>query len=315
MAALNRQTIIALRLQQQGLITPYQDLADLLQASLGMQSQYINHALFNISTRLSKEAIKTFHPIENEAILAWGQRQTYHFYDKKSWQKITLALSQEALWPEKLLIEQGINLEQSSRKLEAFLSEARTRAQVLTHFKQDDKALFQWGALFLYHSRKGQLYHQWFLNQERNVVWEETNHSLYQLDTLKEELLRNYFHFYGPATLADAAHFFGVSKNNLSKIPLDSSLFQASFEGQSFFYKPPIEEPKIPKLVILGKFDPLLVSYSKKDVLIPKEKQALVWKKAGQISAISLKMVILLRHGHLKATLKKYNSRSMPSKN
>ncbi|KHD46048.1 DNA glycosylase AlkZ-like family protein [Streptococcus hongkongensis] len=294
MTDLSREAIICQRIFNNGLQDKLTSIASLLSQSLGIQAQYINHALFNISTRLDPKYFHSFSELEQTSILAWGQRQTYHFYQNETWQDIVTFLAEQPLWPEKVLTEAGINLPLVSKKLEKFLDTKRTRQEVLDFFDDDSNTLFQWGALFLLHSRQGQLYHTWTSQNVRYVHWQKLNLST-PAPPLMELLLHRYFAFYGPATLADAAHFFGLKQSHLSKIPLNN-LQTTTYQGKTYYFETYHEEARLPEIVVLGKFDPLLIAYANKDVLINKEKQAKVWKKAGQISAI------ILKNGQLAAT-------------
>lgn len=99
MLELSRQEIISQRLYNNGLVEKLKSIDHLLSKSLGIQAQYINHALFNISTRLDPDSFHSFSELEKKSILAWGQRQTYHFYQKETWQDIVISLAEQELWP------------------------------------------------------------------------------------------------------------------------------------------------------------------------------------------------------------------------
>ena len=92
--------------------------------------------------------------------------------------------------------------------------------------------------------------------------------------------------FYGPATLKDAAHFFGVPLRFFAEVPLVLPFVQV--DGQRFYYHEWHEQASIPEVLLLGKFDAMLIAYQSKEILIPKVYQSAVWQKAGQISSILL---------------------------
>lgn len=119
--------------------------------------------------------------------------------------------------------------------------------------------------------------------------------SRYPRHNCLEIFLEAYFTFYGPASLADAAHFFGISQTCLDHRELHN-LRSFDYFGRSYYYKVWQNGANIPELLILGKFDPLLVSYKYKELLIAPDDQPLIWKKAGQISAL------ILIKGQLRAT-------------
>lgn len=284
MKELTRDEIIAQRLANSGLVQPFSSLQQLLSASLGIQSQYLNHGLFNIASRLNLDKNPNISETLESAVLAWGQRQTYHFYEPVNWQKICHFLSDEELWVPSYFESENLDLQKASKDLEKRLEQPRLRSQLVKDFGEESAKLFLWSALFLYHSRQGQLYHKW-QEKDRLVLWQKTDSPL--SENISKEMLEAYFSFYGPASQADAAHFFGIRQKKIQLADLaDLQVFD--YEGKKFYAKSGQKEAEIPKILLLGKFDPLLVSYKDKDILIPAERQSEVWKKAGQISALVL---------------------------
>ncbi|MEY8462237.1 DNA glycosylase AlkZ-like family protein [Streptococcus merionis] len=292
MKIVSQTDILAQRFYNQGFVNPYEDVESLLMAALGIQSQYINHGLFNLSTRLLlRKNDKVMKSIKS-AILAWGQRQTYHFYNKATWLKIASYLSEERIWVEKYFEEEGLDLDSALVELQDMLVHPQTRSQLAQAYGDRWAQLFTWSALFLQASRTGQLYQQ-LLAHDRLVIWE--NQILQKPAEVSKDLLESYFAFYGPATLADAAHFFGIKQDQIDKENL-AGLYQLTDHNKVYYVTDWQENITIPEVLVLGKFDPLLVAYRHKSVLIPAEVQPLVWKKGGQISAL------VLIKGKLRAT-------------
>ncbi|MBR4888934.1 MAG: winged helix DNA-binding domain-containing protein [Clostridia bacterium] len=99
------------------------------------------------------------------------------------------------------------------------------------------------------------------------------------------ELIRRYFFHYGPATLRDAAYYFGapqtVLKQRMRKLPL-IELFdgeQNRYCLESFL---PSDLPDIPSCVFLAGFDPLLLGYRKENSLfLPQEYLRAVFNLTG----------------------------------
>ncbi|MGT2666742.1 DNA glycosylase AlkZ-like family protein [Streptococcus rifensis] len=287
---ISKEDLLAQRFWNQGLIEPYRDINQLLKDSLGIQSQYLNHGLFNILTRLRVK--KSVGETMDDAILAWGQRQTYHFYDHDAWLTMTAYLADTPRWPDAYFAEKGIDGERESQRLYQLIAENPSRNQLPDSYGDAWSDLFRWSALFIYNSKRGRLYQKW-LTDDRLVIWEDNGHPTSQM--VYRELVTAYFSFYGPATLADATHFFGVKQSKITETDL-SHLNQLTFEGRRYYFKTWKEEVTIPDVLVLGKFDPLLVSYKYKDLLIDPVDYSSVWKKAGQISAL------ILIKGRLRAT-------------
>lgn len=99
------------------------------------------------------------------------------------------------------------------------------------------------------------------------------------------ELTRRYFAHYGPATLRDAAYYFGtpqaVLKQRMRKLPL-IEIFdgeQNRYCLESFL---PSDLPDIPSCVFLAGFDPLLLGYRKEESLfLPRKHLRAVFNLAG----------------------------------
>lgn len=134
-------------------------------------------------------------------------------------------------------------------------------------------------------SRQGQLYHC-LGPDDRTVHWQEAP-AAQDLTTLKARHLAAYFRFYGPASLADAAHFFGVSQAFFQDVDL-TAWPSCSYQGRRFYYGEWQDAIDLPPVLVLGKFDALLVSYQSKDILADPDDHARIWRKAGQIPALIL---------------------------
>ncbi|KXT67275.1 DNA glycosylase AlkZ-like family protein [Streptococcus gallolyticus] len=279
---LSNKDILAQRFFNQGLQVPFPNSENLLSNALGIQAQYLNHGLFNIFIRTTHTRNSSVNQDIENLILAWGQRQTYHFYDVKTWQDMSLFLKSESIWTEKYFAEQGLSLTKESQRLKKYLQEPISRQKLKAFYGKEWNVLFYGNALMTYNSRLGRLYQKW-QPKDRLIFWEEPSSKV--IEHVDEQLFKNYFRFYGPATLADAAHFFGVTQGKLPKDSL-SNLSNLDYEGKIYYFNQWQVDATIPEVLVLGKFDPLLVSYSYKDLLIPKECQPSVWQKAGQIAAI-----------------------------
>lgn len=82
MLELSRQEIISQRLYNNGLVEKLKSIDHLLSKSLGIQAQYINHALFNISTRLDPDSFHSFSELEKKEYLSMGTTANLSFLSK-----------------------------------------------------------------------------------------------------------------------------------------------------------------------------------------------------------------------------------------
>ncbi len=105
-------------------------------------------------------------------------------------------------------------------------------------------------------------------------------------ETAKLELLRRYFTHYGPATIKDAAYFFGTTQSEIKKYIKQLPLETAACNGRTYFF---IENGMnyghdIPECVFLAGFDPLMLGYQKTESLyLPTEHLRKIFSLAGMV--------------------------------
>lgn len=276
-------------------------VGDMIHRLLGIQAQYHSIAFYNIFNRTTYSGKQDFWAgVQNENIIkAWGARQTLHLYTLEIWQDLIQLLWKEKVWTDKYLNKKGLSSKKEVAALYDILKKNRVmdRRELELVFGEKANILFNWSAIFLKASRLGFLY----MESEENTKkysWYKNEH-LHTNDkyNLLEKVARAYFEAYGPATLKDFAHFLGVTQNFF---PLD--FFHAHFNffqynGKNYYYTDLYEqEIKFPSILLLGKFDPLLVSYEDKSWICKREENHLIWQKAGQIEAI------ILLHGYFAGT-------------
>ncbi|MCF6161155.1 DNA glycosylase AlkZ-like family protein [Furfurilactobacillus milii] len=97
-----------------------------------------------------------------------------------------------------------------------------------------------------------------------------------------------YFTAYGPATLQDYAHFAGLSQTALHLTEMDLSSLTTFEYADKTYYGPADSAPvEMPELIMLCKFDPLLIGYADK-TWITKKHQKMIWHTGGQIEPVIL---------------------------
>jgi hypothetical protein len=138
-----------------------------------------------------------------------------------------------------------------------------------------------WGGVFVYLARLGKVAFQDMTSRDFDLISAEPNESF---EEVLPKLLRRYFAAYGPATLTDAAYFFGISKEDsakLPKLPLDD-LDRLEWGRKTCFYRETTDMGDIPELTLLSGFDPLIVSYTSENRLsLPQEYKSRVILKSG----------------------------------
>jgi hypothetical protein len=144
-----------------------------------------------------------------------------------------------------------------------------------------DDVFSSWGGVFVYLARLGKVAFQNMASRDFDLIGAEPSESF---DEVLPKLLRRYFTAYGPATLADAAYFFGISREDaakLPKLPLDD-LERLDFGGKTYYYSEAADMGDIPELTLLSGFDPIIVSYTQENRLIlPQAYKSRVILKSG----------------------------------
>lgn len=88
-------------------------------------------------------------------------------------------------------------------------------------------------------------------------------------DSARLELARRYFTNFGPATVKDAAYFFGKTQRQVKSWLAQLPVTEAQTYGKSYFYIDTQEQPfgKIPTCLFLAGFDQLMLGYEKAESL------------------------------------------------
>ncbi|MDR0381905.1 MAG: winged helix DNA-binding domain-containing protein [Oscillospiraceae bacterium] len=138
-----------------------------------------------------------------------------------------------------------------------------------------------WGGVFVYLARLGKVAFQDMTSRDFDLISAEPNASFH--DVLPH-LLRRYFAAYGPATLADAAYFFGISKEDaaeLPRLPFDG-FDRLELDGKAYYYNETADMNDVPELTLLSGFDPIIVSYTSENRFnLPREYRSKVILKSG----------------------------------
>lgn len=152
-----------------------------------------------------------------------------------------------------------------------------------------DKLFSPWGGIFVYLARIGRVAFRDMRSRDFDLVAAEPSQTPGEV---LPELLRRFFAVYGPATLADAAWFFGLWKDWKKRLSsLDLEPFERLEYGGEVYYsvKSPADMGDIPELTLLSGFDPLIVSYVERGaVLLPEYKSAVILKSGICLPTIAV---------------------------
>ena len=144
-----------------------------------------------------------------------------------------------------------------------------------------DSALSPWGGVFCELARLGKVAFRDMTSRDFDLIDAEPTRTF---NEVLPELFRRFLAAYGPATLADAAWFFGLrkeKKKELLSLDLDE---YARFEHNKnvyYYISDNADMGDIPELTMLSGFDPLIVSYADRNAVLPPEYKSAVIMKSG----------------------------------
>ena len=144
-----------------------------------------------------------------------------------------------------------------------------------------ERALSPWGGVFCELARLGKVAFRDMTSRDFDLIDAEPTRTP---EEVLPGLFRRFLAAYGPATLADAAWFFGLGrgrKEELSALELGG---YARFEyNKSIYYyiDDDADMGDIPELTLLSGFDPLIVSYTERGAVLPPEYKRAVVMKSG----------------------------------
>ena len=278
------EEIRLLRLSRQYLLTPA-DTQSVIRDLCGVQAQFLSHALHGLSIRCPE--VQTDGLVKN-----WTIRGTMHLFSEADLPLFLHESRNHFLRPVDTLETDAFL--SSDRKiyfadliLEAIGSgiEDREALKVVCArsgmTEAEEQSLFDpWGGIIRALCESGRICHK---VQEKKAYRLCPDFVPMAKEEAEAALLRRYFTHFGPATLKDAAYFFGKPQSRIK--PLLERLPVQNFEwdGKAFF-SIGIEEPEetLPDCLFLAGFDQLMLGYEKTESLfLPPEYLREIFTRAG----------------------------------
>jgi len=169
------------------------------------------------------------------------------------------------------LMEDGVYSRAEMRRIFAFDYDEETIRRIFS----------PWGGIFVVLAHLGKAAFRDMTSRDFDLISAEPAQTP---DEALPELLRRFFEVYGPATLADAAWFFGFwkdSKKKLAEQDLDM-LSRLEYNGSVYYYADDgADIGDISELTLLSGFDPFIVSYTERSAVLPPEYKSAVIMKSG----------------------------------
>ncbi len=278
---LTLQQIRYLRLYKQGLIVPFENLADLF-ITLEIQAQNESDAYFNVNRRLAKPV--TVAEIQNAAIRVWYVRNTIFLMGARHYDKAVFVNRVIDNWFRRMRITTAQDEADLQQIIDLCKDKDFVSVDDLVNLGCNKSFIRVWSGAFIEMVRRGIL-----RSKYKNRL--EMNHSPVNTDFTLDDIMRAYFDVYGPASLGDFKHWLGKTMPEVREafdrirgeyIPVNGNLLLAHKDLAL------LESTADIPLIITGKFDPICLSYQDKSWLIDKEYNSKVWGKAGIVEAVIL---------------------------
>lgn len=138
-----------------------------------------------------------------------------------------------------------------------------------------------WGGIFVYLARRGKVAFRNMTSRDFDLIDAQPTQTQ---DEVLPECLSRFFTAYGPATLEDAAMFFGLKKESKKKLYLQNldEFSCMEYNGDRYYSVGNYDNMgDIPEVTLLSGFDPLVVSYVNREIVLSPEYKSAVILKSG----------------------------------
>lgn len=286
------EELLLRRLAGQRLLAPGWRL-DTARALCGVQAQFMSNALHALRIRCADHAAGGAGLVKN-----WSLRGTVHVFPegdlplyiragdcrKNEWDAPNWWNSRPdwALSPERQrYLSQAVleALEGGPRTREELRELCRARGMT----PEEERSMFHpWGGGLRQLCERGFMH---YAAEERKIFCLSPPFEPLPEPEAKLELARRYFTNYGPATVKDAAYFFGTAQGEVKKLLAELPVEAAQLGGRTYFSLGR-EEPRggLPRCVFLAGFDPLMLGYEKREnPFLPPERLRGIFSLAGMV--------------------------------
>lgn len=272
------------RLAGQYLLAPA-DAQVVVKDLCGLQAQFLGHALHGLTIRTNE--------VNTDGLLkSWTNRGTMHLFSADDLPLFLhkgrahflrpvdtmasdayISAERKAYFADVIVnaVEQGIDEREALKDI----------CQSSGMTESESKSLFDpWGGLIRALCEGGRLCHK---VQEKKAYRLCPTFEPMEQEPAGLELARRYFTHFGPATVKDAAYFFGTTQQKvkawLQKLPVT----EAKIDGRDYFYiDTGVPGGELPKCLFLAGFDQLMLGYEKTESLfLPEAHMRDIFNLAG----------------------------------
>lgn len=287
---MTKEEIISRRLSAQRLLSPAS--AETVASELcGIQAQFLSHSLHALKIRGADNT--------HGLIKSWTIRGTMHLFPERdlplflyngrehflrsvdTMQSDSFMSAERKEYFSKLILDsiaQGIDEREGLKIIceNAGMSESESRS-----------AFDPWGGLIRALCEEGKICYKVQEKKAYNIC---TAFEPMEKHDARLELISRYFKSFGPASIKDAAGFFGFTQREVKSYLALLPLKEIIFEGKTYFYiDGEAEKETIPDCIFLAGFDQFLLGYEKKSSLVlPIEHIRDIYTLAGIVRPVLL---------------------------
>ena len=299
------------RLAGQHLLAPT-DTQTVVKDLCGVQAQFLSHALHGLSTRCTE--VNT-----DRLIKSWTNRGTMHLFSADDLPLFLhegrghflrpvdtlesdayISADRKAYFADLIVdaVAQGIDERKALKAV----------CEKVGMTESESQSLFDpWGGTIRALCETGRLCHK---VQEKKAYQLCPSFEPMAEEPACLELARRYFTHFGPATIKDAAYFFGTTQTKVKSWLKQLPVVEASLDSKSYFYiDNGLPAGELPGCLFLAGFDQLMLGYEKTESLfLPKEHMREIFNLAGIVRpAILVNGMVVgwwnLKNRKLKITL------------
>ena len=272
------------RLAGQCLLTPA-DTQTVVKDLCGVQAQFLSHALHGLSIRCTQ--------VDTEGLVkSWTNRGTMHLFSVDDLSLFLhegrthvlrpvdtlesdayISADRKAYFADLIVdaVSQGID------KREALKAVCEKAGMT----DSESQSLFDpWGGTIRALCETGRICHK---VQEKKAYQLCPAFEPMAEESARIELARRYFTHFGPATVKDAAYFFGTTQTKVKSWLKQLPVTETTLDGKSYFYiDNGLPTGILPGCLFLAGFDQLMLGYEKTESLfLPKEHMRDIFNLAG----------------------------------
>lgn len=260
----------------------------------GIQAQFLPSALHNL-------AVRTGGAVEpGELVKSWTVRGTVHLFHPDDLPLFLYEGRSRFLRPvDRMEADRFITLERKQYFARLILDELssapRKREELCIACREagmtetEEQSVFDgWGGTLRYLAESGQIVH--------GVAESKTFQLCPPFTPMEEgaariEMARRYFARFGPATVRDAAYYFGKPQRDVKKWMAELPLEHDTVDGKDCFWLDNGRRgwPDPPEWLFLAHFDQLMLGYEKAEsIFLPKEYMRNIFNPAGIVMPVIL---------------------------